>query len=175
MACCKQPYLILPDDSAGLLVYAGPWPNEEPEGDDLMSVQSKMSVERTQATMTAYFQDLLGGGRYARHFSDDLVVTLMWTDQVLKRRDAAQQMINYLHQQAFAARPVLKNSLVGEGQAVAEADFVGKRSGEFAGVAASGKDVNMPYCVAYDLNEDKITALRLYFPVRVLLQQIGAK
>ena len=57
----------------------------------------------------------------------------------------------------------------------AEADFVGKHSGEFAGVAASGKDVNMPYCVVYDLDEDKITALRLYFPVDVLLQQIGAK
>ena len=140
-----------------------------------MSVQGKMSVERTQATMTAYFQDLLGGERYARHFADDVVVTLMWTDQVLRGRDAAEQMINYLHQQAFAARPVLKNSFVGEGQAVAEADFVGKHSGEFAGVAASGKDVNMPYCVVYDLDEDKITALRLYFPVDVLLQQIGAK
>ena len=139
-----------------------------------MSVQRKMSVERTQATMTAYFHDLLGGGRYAQHFADDVVVTVLWTDQVVRGRDAAEQLITYLHQQAFAARPVLKNSFVGEGQAVAEVDFVAKHIGEFAGVAASGKDVNMPYCVVYDLDEDKITALRLYFPVAVLLQQIGA-
>jgi len=33
----------------------------------------------------------------------------------------------------------------------------------------------MPYCVVYDLADDKITALRLYFPIDVLLQQIGAK
>jgi hypothetical protein len=51
MACGKQTYLILPDASAGLLVDAGPWPNEEPEGDDPLSVQRKMSVERTQAVL----------------------------------------------------------------------------------------------------------------------------
>ena len=33
----------------------------------------------------------------------------------------------------------------------------------------------MPYCAVYDLADDKITALRLYFPLDVLLRQIGAK
>ena len=35
-----------------------------------------MSVEDTQRTMNAYVQDLLNGGPYKRHFSDDVVVSL---------------------------------------------------------------------------------------------------
>jgi predicted ester cyclase len=140
-----------------------------------MSVQNTMSVERTQATMNAYIQDLVGGGRYAQHYADDVVVTLMWTDQAVRGRDAAEQMITYLHQQAFEARPVLKNLFVGQGQAVVEADFIATHTGEFAGVAATGKAVHLPYCVVYDLEDDKITALRLYFPIDVLLKQIDRK
>ena len=59
-----------------------------------------------------------------------------------------------------------------QGQAVVEADFIGTHTGEFAGVAATGKDVHLPYCVVYNLDDDKITALRLYFPIDVLLKQI---
>jgi predicted ester cyclase len=59
--------------------------------------------------------------------------------------------------------------------AEAEADFVAKHTGEFAGIAATGREVTMPYCVVYDLADEKITALRLYFPTDVLLHQIGAK
>jgi ketosteroid isomerase-like protein len=141
----------------------------------LMTIENKMSVERTQATMTAYFRDLLNGGPYAQHFAEDVVVTVMWSDQVARGRDAAKQLIDYLHQQAFEAKPVLRGMLVGEGQALAEADFVAKHTGEFAGIAATGREVTMPYCVVYDLADDKITALRLYFPMDVLLHQIGAR
>src|SRR3712207_1111849 len=67
-----------------------------------------MSVENTQQTMEAYLQDLVGGGPYKRHFADDVVVALVGTDQGAEGPDAAEAWINYLHRQAFEARPELK-------------------------------------------------------------------
>ncbi len=63
---------------------------------------------------------------------------------------------------------------MGAGHAFVEVDFVARHIGEFAQIAATGKAVNVPYCVAYDLAGGKITALRLYFPLQELLRQIGA-
>jgi predicted ester cyclase len=133
-----------------------------------------MSVEITQRTMEAYIEDLVGGGPYKRHFSDDVVMALVGTDQGAEGPDAAEVWINHLHQQAFEARPELKNIFVAEGKAAAELDFVGKHVGEFGGIAATGNEVRVPYCVIYDLEGEKIKALRIYLPMDVLVGQLGA-
>ncbi len=139
-----------------------------------MAVQTVMSPERTQATLRTYLKDLLDGGDFARHFADGVVVTVMWADLVAQGRLAAEKLIVNMHREAFNARPRVKNLFVGEGKALLEADFIATHIGEFAGKAASGKEVRVPYCAVYDLHEDKITALRLYFPMEALLQQLDA-
>ena len=37
--------------------------------------------------------------------------------------------------------------IIGYGQAVGEFDFVGKHIGEFGGIAATGREVRVPYCI----------------------------
>jgi predicted ester cyclase len=133
-----------------------------------------MSVEDTRRTMEAYIEDLVGGGLYKRHFADDVVVALVGTDQGAEGSDAAEAWINYLHRQAFEARPELKNMIIGDDRAAVEVDFVGKHVGEFGGSAATGREVRVPYSVVYDLEGEKIKALRIYMPMDVLLEQIGA-
>jgi len=68
--------------------------------------------------------------------------------------------------------PDLKNLLVDEGKAAIEADFVGTHTGEFAGVAPTGRAVRVPYSVIYDLRGDQISKLRIYLPLSVLVEQI---
>ena len=63
---------------------------------------------------------------------------------------------------------------VAEGKAAVEVDFVGKHVGEFYGIAATGREVRVPYSVVYDLEGEKIKALRIYMPTDVLLEQLGA-
>ena len=46
-------------------------------------------------------------------------------------------------------------------------------SGEFAGIPATGKDVRVPLCVVYDLENDQIKQGRVYFEMPALLQQLG--
>jgi predicted ester cyclase len=66
----------------------------------------------------------------------------------------------------------LKNLLVDAGKAAIEADFAGAHTGEFAGVQATGWSVRVPYSVIYDLRGDQISALRIYFPMSLLMDQL---
>lgn len=143
----------------------------------IMAVQqagerSAVSVESTRRVMDAYLQALVDQGRYAAYLADDVTLTLMGAGQDAAGREAVRQMIDYLHQHAFAARPRLKTLIVAAGQATLEADFIGTHTGEFAGIAATGKEVNVPYAVVYDVALDTVTALRIYMPMDALLRQL---
>jgi predicted ester cyclase len=104
-----------------------------------------------------------------------LVWVVFWvaTHQGGEPPDAAEAWIDYLHREAFEARPELKSMIIDDDQAVAELDFVGKHIGEFGGIAATGREVRVPYCVVYDLEGEKIKALRIHLPMDVLLEQLG--
>ena len=133
-----------------------------------------MSVESTRQVLHAYIEALQARGEYGRYFSDDVAFELMGSGQRTAGPQAAEGTIRYLHEQAFDARPELKNLLVEDGKAALEARFVGKHTGEFGGKAATGNEVDVPYSVIYDLDGDKITALRIYMPMDVLMRQVGA-
>ena len=133
-----------------------------------------MTVETTQRTMEAYLEDLVGGGPYKRHFAEDVVVALVGSDQGAEGPDDAEAWIDYLHREAFEARPELKNMFCAGGNATAEVDFIGRHVGEFSGIAATGREVRVPYSVVYDLEGEKIKALRIYMPMDVLTKQLGA-
>ena len=60
----------------------------------------------------------------------------------------------------------------GDGSAALEAVFVGKHAAEFAGIPATGEEVRLPYVVCYDVSNGKINALRAYFPILALVQQL---
>ena len=50
---------------------------------------------------------------------------------------------------------------------------MGTHSGEFGGLAATGRAVRVPYSVVYDLRGDRISALRIYFPMSLLMEQMS--
>ncbi|MCA1849699.1 MAG: ester cyclase [Acidobacteria bacterium] len=132
-----------------------------------------MSVESTRQTMEAYVRALLSFGDYSDYLAEDVTVTFMGTDREVRGREAARQLIDFVHQQAFRTDIQVKSAVYGDGSAMAEAEFVGTHIGEFEGVAASNRQVRVPYAAAYDLDGGKIKALRLYFPMELLLRQIG--
>ena len=46
--------------------------------------------------------------------------------------------------------------------------------GAFEGIPATQRNVDVPYSVAYDMKGSQITALRLYFPLELLIRAVGA-
>ena len=132
-----------------------------------------MSVEATSETMRSYLEALLSRGDFAEYFTDDVTWTIVGTDQTMQGREPVRNFLAWMHTQAFDAHPKVKTLVVGDGQATLEADFVGTHTGEFLGMPATGKSVQVPYCVLYDLRDDKIAALRAYIPMELFTQQLG--
>ena len=131
-----------------------------------------MSVEATAQTMRSYLEVFLGRGDFADYFTDDVTWTTIGTQQTMQGRQPVRDFLSWMHTQAFDAHPKVKTLVVGDGQAVLEADFVGTHTGEFLGIPATGKSVQVPYCVVYDLQDDKLAALRAYIPMDLFTQQL---
>ena len=129
-----------------------------------------MGTERQ--VMQDYLDALVKRADFSRYFTDDVVATFEGTDQRADGRDAAGQLIRYVHEGAFDARMELKNLLADDGKAAIEADFVGTHTGDFGGLPSTGKAVRVPYSVVYDLRGDQISALRIYFPMSLLMEQL---
>jgi steroid delta-isomerase-like uncharacterized protein len=135
-------------------------------------VEGEMSVEATERTIGGYLDSLLGGGDFASFFSEDIVWTTMETGDQIHGREAVRDFIVALHTQMFRASPEVKAVAFADGVAALEAVFAATHIGEFAGIPATGTAVRLPYTVFYELVDEKITALRAYFPVLALVQQL---
>jgi steroid delta-isomerase-like uncharacterized protein len=131
-----------------------------------------MSVETTAQTMRSYLDAFLARGNFAEYYTDEVTWSTVGADQELQGRQPVRDFLIWMHTQAFDAHPKVKTLVMGDGQAALEADFVGTHTGEFLGIAPTGKSVQVPYCVVYDLQDDKITALRAYIPMDLFTQQL---
>jgi hypothetical protein len=94
-----------------------------------------MSAERQ--VMQDYIDALVKRADFSSYFTEDVVATFEGTDQRADGRQAAGELIRYVHETAFDARPELKNLLVDTGKAAIEADFAG------TGVAVLKKQVRV--------------------------------
>ncbi|HWH99199.1 MAG TPA: ester cyclase [Propionibacteriaceae bacterium] len=133
-----------------------------------------MSLEAGTQTIDSYLNALLNGGDFGQFFTDDVHWTTMETGDEIQGREAVRDFIVALHGELFDAKPDVRSVAITDGLAALEADFVGVHTGEFAGIAATGAAVRVPYCVFYDIGEAGITALRAYMPVRQLIAELEA-
>jgi steroid delta-isomerase-like uncharacterized protein len=131
-----------------------------------------MPHQNTATIMQGYLDALVARGDFDAYLADDATFEIMGTDQKMHGRDAVRGIIVWMHTQAFDAHPKVRTVIAGDNQAALEADFIGTHTGDFAGVAATGRSVNIPYTVIYDVEGDKIRALRAYMPMDQFLQQI---
>jgi steroid delta-isomerase-like uncharacterized protein len=105
--------------------------------------------------------------------AEDVVFTHMATGDEHRGPDAIRGMLDYMYHQAFDARVEERSRIIAESQAVVEGDFVGTHIGEFAGIPATGRQVRVPLCVVYDLEEGVLRRARVYLELPVLMRQLG--
>jgi steroid delta-isomerase-like uncharacterized protein len=110
-----------------------------------------------------------------QYVAEDAVFTSMNTGEKTVGREAIGQMLHYIYHVAFDARAETKNIVVTENKALLEGDFIGKHIGEFAGIPATNKNVNVPLCVTYDLEDGLIKSGRVYFLMDVMMAQLNAQ
>jgi steroid delta-isomerase-like uncharacterized protein len=133
-----------------------------------------MSDQAASEMLHTYYDVLAARGDIAAYFADDVTFEIVGTTQSAHGRTAVRDMIMYLHTQMFDGTAKAKTFVVADGHAAVECDFVGTHTGEFLGIPATGRSVNVPYAVLYDLSDTEIFALRIYMSMDVIRQQLEA-
>jgi hypothetical protein len=127
-----------------------------------------MSIEETQKVLEAYWEN-----HDPRYVAENAVFTMQPTGEEIRGRDAIATHLAGFYHGALEARAVRTNAIFGDGKGVLEARVVGKHTGVFAGVPATGRAVDVPLCVTYDVAGGLIERARIYLLVNVLLRQIS--
>ena len=110
-----------------------------------------VSFAETKKDMEAYFAT-----HDVKYVAEDGVFTHMSSGERTVGREAVSQMLHYIYHVAFDAKATVKNTIITENKALLEMDFIGKHIGEFAGVPATNKEVNVPITIVYDLENGLI-------------------
>lgn len=127
----------------------------------MKTIQEKKSIEK-------YFES-----HDSKYLTEDTVFINMNNSELTIGREAVGKMLHYMYHVAFDAHAEITNTIVTANKAVLEANFVGKHIGEFAGIQATGKNVKVPLCVTYDLEENGlIKVARVYMVESVMMQQL---
>ena len=129
------------------------------------SIMEKKSISTTQQNIESFFKT-----HDAKYVAEDAVFKNMGTGEETKGREAIAGMLRYMYHIAFDAKAEIINKVITEDKAVLEANFKGKHIGEFAGLAATNKEVDVPLCVSYDLEDGLIKYARIYILSDVLMQ-----
>jgi predicted ester cyclase len=124
-------------------------------------------VSTMQKKMEDYFKT-----HDVKYVAEDAVFTHMNTGERYEGREAISQMLHYVYHVAFDAHAQTRSMVVTEDKAAIEGNFIGKHIGEFAGVQPTGKDVNVPLCVTYELKNGFIQEARIYMLVDVIMKQL---
>jgi predicted ester cyclase len=107
-----------------------------------------------------------------KFITEDAVFTSMNTGDETVGREAVGQMLNYFYHVAFDAKAEITNKIITEKKALLEFNFVGKHIGEFAGIQPTNKEVNVPTCISYDVENGLIKKARIYMLIDVLMKQL---
>jgi len=129
----------------------------------------KTLVSLTQQNIQEYVQT-----HDVKFVAEDGVFKNMATGEVHKGRTEVGAMLHYMYHVAFNASAEITNLVVTENKAMIEAMFRGTHIGEIAGIAATNKEVNVPFTVCYDLENGLIKEARIYMLLNVLIQQLNA-
>jgi len=110
-----------------------------------------------------------------KYLTEDTVFINMNNSELTIGRDAVAKMLHHIYHVAFDAHAEITNTIVTDDKAVLEANFVGKHIGEFAGMQPTGKNVKVPFCVTYDLDENGLVKVaRVYMLESVMVQQLAS-
>ncbi|MBD0331432.1 MAG: ester cyclase [Chitinophagaceae bacterium] len=131
------------------------------------AIMEKVDFSTTRQNIETYLKT-----HDVRYVAEDAVFINLSTGEKHNGREAVGKMLNYIYHVAFDARADVQNYIITEDKAMFEGLFKGKHIGEFAGLQPTYKEVSVPLCVSYDLENGLIKTARIYMLVSVMMQQL---
>jgi steroid delta-isomerase-like uncharacterized protein len=96
--------------------------------------------------------------------------------ETIRGPEAISQMIyNFYNVNFPGAEAEFTNIVAGERSVVMEFTFRGVHNGELWGIPPTGRAVEIPMCVVYDVEDGIIQRGRLYYDGAIMAQQLGLK
>lgn len=109
------------------------------------------------------------------YYPDDVVINLLGVPALLEGKAAVAENFVLAFTKGFPGNVHKVLNLVHQGnQVVIEWMFTAVHKGEFGGIPATGRTVNLPGCSVYTVEGGQITRGNLYFNGPTLMQQLGA-
>ena len=131
------------------------------------TTMEKSASAETLKNMEAYFKT-----HDVSYVAEDAVFVNLGTGERTEGRIAIGEMLHYIYHVAFDAKAEVTHSIITEDKAVLEGFFVGKHINDFAGLPATQKNVRVPLCVSYDLENSMIKEARIYMLGDVMMKQL---
>lgn len=128
------------------------------------------ALQLAEKNMRAYF-----ASHDIRYITDDAVFRNMGTGETYRGRAEIGAMLHYFYRVAFEARADISSHFIAEDKAIVEGVVRGKHTGEFMGIPATGKEINVPICVTYRLKAGLVQEAHIYIMNNVLLRQLGCR
>ena len=125
------------------------------------------TIESTRKTLEAYWRE-----HDPRYVAEDAVFTMIPTGEEMRGRKTIDEHLKAFYHGSLTADAQVVGSIFSENQGLLEAIVIGKHTGDFAGIPATGRDVRVPLAVSYDMENGLIKRARIYLMVNVLINQI---
>jgi SnoaL-like polyketide cyclase len=132
------------------------------------AIVEKTAQTEVQQNMESYFKT-----HDAKFVATNAVFINMGTGERTEGREAVAEMLHYIYHVAFDAVAEITNWIITDRKALLEANFKGRHIAEFAGIPATNKEVNVPFSIAYDLENGLIKEARIYMLGDVMFKQLG--
>lgn len=126
-----------------------------------------MEPSTAKANMEAYFKT-----HDAKYIAENAVFINMGTGERHQGKEEIANMLHYIYHVAFDAKASIDNYIITEDKAMIEGFFTGKHISNFAGIEATQKDVKVPLCVTYSLEDGLIKEARIYMQANVMMEQL---
>ena len=130
------------------------------------SVEAQGS-QKTREVLESYWKS-----HDPKYVAEDAVFTMLPTGEEIRGRAAIAEHLDAFYHKSFTAHAEIVSSIFGENRGLLEAMVVGKHTGEFSGIQATGKDIRVPLAVSYELENGLIKRARIYLMANILFDQI---
>ena len=124
-------------------------------------------TEKTRQVLEGYWKS-----HDPKYVAEDAVFTLIPTGEEIRGRDAIAKHLDGFYNKSLTAHAEVVNSIFSDNKGLLEAMVVGKHTGEFGGVPATGRDVRVPLAVSYEVEGGLIKRARIYLMANILFDQI---
>jgi len=128
----------------------------------------KETLARTEQNILDYFKT-----HDPKYIAEDAVYRNLSTGEVYTGKEEIGGMLHFMYHVAFDAKAETISYVIAENKAVVEAYFKGRHIGEIADLPITNREVDIPLCVSYDLQNGLIKEARIYMLGEVLLNQLG--